>query len=390
MPRKASTIELDTGAGALSNWLLILLFFVLLLVPSVAQLLGFSSGIAGENRNLAPFPKIETMRQAKFLPRMMDDYVDDRFGLRKQLVHLNSLIRYELGVSSNKDVIVGKDGWLFYTADDLMGQHIGANIFTPEELEHWVQVMETDRDWLAKRGIAFYIVVAPDKNTIYPEKLPDYPRGAVTRIDQLAARLKRSTLEFIDPRERLFRAKAAGEMVYFAGDTHWLTRGAFVAYEMLMERISQRFPSVVPLKLDDYAISYGPPAAADLAAHLALESDLHYTVEQMTPKWRSHETAPQKTTFRPDWSWRITENQNDLGDRPRILVFGDSFTDYVLGPHMLYETFRDPVWTFTFGSSTGTLDFNLVKEVKPDVVLVQFAERYLRFVPLKPVGFDQQ
>jgi hypothetical protein len=108
----------------------------------------------------------------------------------------------------------------------------------------------------------------------------------------------------------------------------------------------------------------------------------------MIPRWRSHQIAPQKTTFRPDWSWRITENQTDLTDRPRILVFGDSFTDYVLGPYMLYETFRDPVWTFTYGSASGTLDFNLVKEVKPNIVLVQFGERYLRLAPLKPVGFD--
>ena len=390
MSQRPNTIELDTGGGRLNNWLLILLFFLLLLVPSIAGILGFSSGIAGENRNLAPFPKIETIRQAKFLPRMMDDYVNDRFGLRKQLIHLNSLIKYELGVSSTKDVIIGKDGWLFYTADDLMGQHVGANVFTPEELEHWVQVMEANRDWLAERGIAFYILIAPDKNTIYPEKLPEYPRGAVTRIDQLAERLRHSTLEFIDPRERLFHAKATGEMVYFAGDTHWLERGAFVAYEMLMERVRKRLPSVVPYTLDDFTIVYEQPAAADLAAHLALERDLHYTVERMIPKWKSHQTASQKTTFRPDWNWRITENQNDLTERPRILVFGDSFTDYVLGPHLLYETFRDPVWTFTYGSSGGTLDFNLVKEIKPDIVLVQFAERYLHLAPLKPVGFDQQ
>jgi hypothetical protein len=90
--------------------------------------------------------------------------------------------------------------------------------------------------------------------------------------------------------------------------------------------------------------------------------------------------------MRPGWGWRVTENKNDLGDRPRLLVFGDSFTDYVLGPTMLYETFRDPVWTHNNG---GTLNFNLVREVKPDIVLVQFAERYLLQFPLKAFGFDE-
>jgi hypothetical protein len=53
---------------------------------------------------------------------------------------------------------------------------------------------------------------------------------------------------------------------------------------------------------------------------------------------------------------------------------------------MLYETFRDPVWT---GNNGGTFNFNFIDEFKPDIVVVQFAERYLHIVPYKPVGFDK-
>jgi len=380
--------KLGSAENRPNDLAVIALFLVLLFTPVIAQLLGFTAGISGEKRELAVFPTIDSLTEAKLLPRMLENYVNDQFGLRKQLVHLNSLLRYQFNVSSTRDVVIGKDRWLFYTADDLMEQHIGANTFTPVELERWVQVMEADRDWLATRGIAFYILIAPDKNTIYPEKLPDYPRGKVTRIDQLAKRLRSSTLEFIDPREALFRAKAAGEMVYFAGDSHWLERGAFVAYQMLMAHMQTRFPALKPLTLSDYNISYGAPEAADLAVHLALERNLHYEVERMTPKM-SHQLALRMTIFRPDWSWRITQNKTDLVDRPRLLIFGDSFTDYVLGPYMLYETFRDSVWTYAYGSNRGTLDFNLVKEMKPDIVVVQLAERYLHLSPLKPVGYDE-
>jgi alginate O-acetyltransferase complex protein AlgJ len=381
-----NTVRLVVEHSRLNDWLVIALFCLMLLTPFVTQVIGFSMDSTTENRTLAPFPKIESLREIKFLPKMSESYVNDRFGLRKQLVHLNSLVRYRLGLSSTRDVVVGKDGWLFYTADRLMEQHTGIDIFTPVELENWVKQMEADRAWLAKRGITFYIMVAPDKNTIYPEKLPDYPRGAVTRIDQLVARLRNSDLEFIDPRDELFRVKAAGEMVYTPGDTHWSERGAFVAYQMLMDRIRRKYPSIEPLKLDDFTISYGGPAATDLTSILTLNPDINYSVERMSPKWKSHQTAPQTTTFRPGWGWRVTENSNDLKDRPRLLVFGDSFVDYVLGPTMLYETFRDPVWTHNNG---GTFNFNLVKEVKPDIVLVQFAERYLRLAPLKPVGYDE-
>jgi alginate O-acetyltransferase complex protein AlgJ len=380
------TVQLEVEHSGPNDWLIIGLFCVMLLAPFATQVIGLSTDGTTENRILAPFPKVNSVKEIKFLPKMSESYVNDRFGLRKQLVHFNSLVRYRLGLSSTREVVVGKDGWLFYTADKLMEQHTGADIFTPVELENWVKQMEADRDWLARRGIAFYVMIAPDKNTIYPEKLPDYPRRAVTRIDQLAARLRSSDLEFIDPREELFRVKAAGEMVYTPGDTHWSERGAFVAYRMLMDRILKRFPFIPPLSLDDFSISYGPPAGADLTYILTLDGDIKYSVERMSPKWKSHQVAPQTTTFRPGWGWRVTENSNDLKDRPRLLVFGDSFTDYVLGPTMLYETFRNPVWTHNNG---GTFNFDLVKETKPDIVLVQFAERYLHLVPSKPVGFDE-
>jgi alginate O-acetyltransferase complex protein AlgJ len=380
------TVQFEAERSRLNEWLVILLFGAILLTPFVTQVIGYTTDSTTENRVLAPFPKISSLREIKLLPKMSENYVNDRFGLRRQLVHFNSLARYRLGLSSSKDVVVGKDGWLFYTADKLMEQHTGADLFTPAELENWVKQMETDRDWLAKRGIPFYIVIAPDKNTIYPEKLPAYPRGAVTRIDQLAARLRSSDLEFIDPRQELFRVKAAGEMVYTPGDTHWNERGAFVAYQMLMERMQKKYPSIVPLRLDDFNIRYDVPAGTDLTLILTLEQDIRYSVERMTPKWKSHQTAPQTTTYRPGWGWRVTANTNDLKDRPRLLVFGDSFTDYVLGPYMLYETFRDPVWT---GHNGATFNFNLVKEVNPDVVVVQIAERYLHIAPVKPVGFDE-
>jgi alginate O-acetyltransferase complex protein AlgJ len=380
------TVQFEAERSRLNEWLVIVLFGAILLTPFVTQLIGFSTDSTAENRVLAPLPKVNSLREIKFLPKMSENYVNDRFGLRQQLVHFNSLMRYRLGLSSSKEVVVGKDGWLFYTADKLMEQHTGADIFTPVELDNWVKQMEANRDWLARRGIAFYVMIAPDKNTIYPEKLPDYPRGTVTRIDQLEARLRSSDLEFIDPRDQLYRVKAAGEMVYTPGDTHWSERGAFVAYQMLMDRVVKRFPTVVPLELPDFNVSHGTPAASDMAVYLALEDDLKYTVARLTPKWKSHQTAPQATTFRPGWGWRVTENKNDLNDRPRLLIFGDSFTDYVLGPTMLYETFRDPVWTHNNG---GTLNLNLVREVKPDVVLVQFAERYLHLFPTKAVGFDE-
>jgi alginate O-acetyltransferase complex protein AlgJ len=164
--------------------LIIVLFAGLLLAPSVAQIFGIGQSTQ-ENRELAPLPTLSSLKDIKNLNRMSENYVSDRFGLRSQLVHFNSLLRYRMGISTNKDVVVGQDGWLFYAADKILEQHTGTNIFRSDELENWVRQMEKNRDWLEKRGIAFLVLVAPDKTTIYPEKLPDFPRrpGSPTRLE---------------------------------------------------------------------------------------------------------------------------------------------------------------------------------------------------------------
>src|SRR5689334_6007171 len=126
---------------AANAWPMILLFGALLLVPAMAQLAGLGQS-SGENRTLAPLPKLSKFKDLADLTRASENYVNDRFGLRSQLVHANSLLHYRLGLSTSKDVVIGKDGWLFYTADRILEQHTGADIFKPDELDKWVRQME--------------------------------------------------------------------------------------------------------------------------------------------------------------------------------------------------------------------------------------------------------
>jgi hypothetical protein len=148
--------------------------------------------------------------------------------------------------------------------------------------------------------------------------------------------------------------------------------------------VRDTFPSVRPAAPEDYAIAPGR-GPNDQAFLLGLGDDLTYTVE----RWTRRATHQIRTTTRTPapgdpWGWPVRFVETDLKDQPRALIFGDSFTDYVLGPTFLYETFRDPVYTHHNG---GTFDFRLVEEVRPDLVIVQLAERYLASPPQPPIGF---
>jgi hypothetical protein len=381
----ARTRGAGRAKGRAGDWARVALFLALVSLPGLTQVATLGGPRVAENRVLAPPPQWLGFRRLRDLAKATDAYIEDHFGLRSQLVRLNSLVRYRLGVSGTPKVAIGEDGWLFYTGEKILEQHTGENVFAPAELERWVAVMTQNRDWLARRGVALVIMIAPDKSTIYPEKLPAYPRppGRTTRADQLVERLKGTDLVLVDPRRALIDAKASSPP-YFAGDSHWTEAGAYIAYRQLMERVREKFPAVEPADRQDYDIAPGP-GPNDQAFLLGLGDDLTYTVERWTRR-ASHliRTVTRNPGSADAWGWPVRFVETDLKDRPRVLVFGDSFTDYVLGPTFLYETFRDPVYTHHNG---GTFDFRLVDEAKPDLVIVQLAERYLALPPQTPFGF---
>jgi alginate O-acetyltransferase complex protein AlgJ len=363
----------------LAQILLVVLVAVCLVLPAAIEIAGWGKPVA-ENRTLAAAPGWPvSLADYRTFPQRLTAFVNDHFGLRSQLVRWNSALRLKLGTSSSPSVAVGRDGFLFYAYHDerLLEQHTGEEVFTSSDLERWVKSVVAERDWLKQRGIAFYILIAPDKSTIYPELLPDYPHlpDTTTRLDQLVARMKTvEGLEFIDPRAALWSAKRTGRL-YGRADSHWGPRGAFIAYNELMKRVVRTFPNAHAVTLDEYK-SDVIPIRGDLANLLNLYDDLIYPEEQLQWKGRSHVISVDQHPPQPDWGWLVKFMHTDLQDSPRLVVFGDSFTDYVMGPQFLYQTFRDPVYTHHRG--TG-LDHHLIEIANPDLVILELAERYLRF-----------
>lgn len=405
-----SRIEVPAYAGnfggAILNWITIVFFFLFIVVPGGIGLTGVLNWPVHENRAPTPWPAFPNdVRSAAAFPRQVSAYINGHFGLRGVMITANSLARYKIGVSSVNNVVFGRDGWLFYAYnfEQLLQQHTGQNIFKgPADVDRWIDTLEAVQTWMNRRNIAFYIAVAPDKPTIYPELLPAYPTGSTTRLDQIVTRLRErgSPLEFVDVRAALLQEKKF-HRVYNKRDSHWNQRGSLVAYSELMKRIQRRFPNVPALTIDDYDL-VTMPDPSDLAWHLNL-LDLYpyipsYPPVPLPPRWTlmGDETVEGLRRRSPShvlgselvapkagasWGWHVNYYKTDLTDRPRAVVFADSFTDFIMGPTALYQTFRDVVYTHNNGAA---LNFKLVEEVQPDLVIVVMAERYLQSEPLRP------
>ncbi len=110
--------------------------------------------------------------------------------------------------SSRPDVMIGRDGWLFFTGKQMIENYRGVKTFTPGELQNWQTLLEKRRDWLARRGIKYLCVIPPDKHSIYPEYLPAW-MTKVQAADQVGSVLR--------PYEGTLDSRSAGSPSCLAG-----------------------------------------------------------------------------------------------------------------------------------------------------------------------------
>lgn len=353
------------------------LFLGLILLPLLVSLLGHrESTAATEKREMAPQPpwKLALDSFGQF-SNLFEKYYGDSFGLRENLIRWNNRLRIGLfGESPVRGVKLGKSGWLFYSDEWELEDYEDVTYFRQDELEKIRDTLEQRRKWLARRGIKFFIVVAPNKSTIYSEYLPQsiHKIGKQSRLDQLEAYLSNyPKIELIDLRKPLFSAKPE-KRLYDRTDTHWNDFGAFVGYRAIVERIKKELPNVGRLSADQFSVTEASERGGDLAKMLSLDDLIREERIRFRPKF-----SPRAVEGRRDYADPASEPGREMvvketGDPslPKLVMFRDSFT-WRLIPY-LSESFQSSVfiWTHAFVPE-------IIEREKPDVVILECVERYL-------------
>ncbi len=333
-----------------------------------------------ENRLLAPRPELKPVTPSAFWKYIQDyqNYFNDNFGFRNRLIQINSFINLKiLGVSPTPlpDIVVGRDGWLFYNVaheGSSLEDYYGLVGFTSHQLSAIKQNMARLRREAASRNILLILVIAPSKHTVYEEYLParvSMMKGAPSRVDQLCSAWGRNDTRasFIDARGLLATAKKELQYpLYYKTDTHWNNLGAFLVYCEIMKEVKTRYPEVKALTLADFDLSSTRVSGRDLAGMLnmaGLMSDTEVTLKPLRPPVARHSNAPY--AFRTALRSEITGSKS-----PHVVAFGDSFLSYLI-PY-LSESFSRGLYL----AAPLTVDFSVIDKEKPDVVIVELAERY--------------
>ncbi len=360
--------------------LLVGLFLLVIALPLAANLRGVDGADAeAENRTLAEWPVLDGSWASisGWLPGVAA-WFDDHFGFRAQLVTWYGRSRYfGLGVSPSLDVVIGKDGWLFYGEDGGLDDYVSTNPLPPGQIENWRTTIVRARDWCRKRGIAYFFTSVPDKASVYPEYFATNVRriGPQTRLDQLMG----ATLDtgvVIDVRPAIDAGKPV-ERLYHRTDTHWNQRGAFLAYQAMITAIGAHVPSVgPPRQRSDFDLTTREIPAMDLAGMIGLKRVLGEEDLRMMPKQqkRGYVVVEPPGEYATAGIGRIV-TEVPGSTLPRAVMFRDSYTSW-LAP-FLSEHFSRIVYLWQ-----NEFDAEEVLKEHPDVVIQEIVGRHLyNFIP---------
>jgi hypothetical protein len=357
---------------------LVVAFVAALVTPGLVMLTGIDpERPSSENRALAPAPALpSSWRDARRFTAAAARYFEDHFGLRGRLVRWQALLRLRLlRTSASPDVIVGRDGWLFYAGDGSAEDMASAVPFMRDELEAWRITLEHTQQWMEAHGIVYLFVLAPDKHAVYPELLPRsvHRVGAETRTDTLVRYLRdHSTVPVLDLRDALMAAKAR-ERIFHRTDTHWNDRGAFAAAEVLTARLSLRSDPQARDR-DAYAAEAVTIPGLDLADMLGLSAAMTETDLRLLPHAppRARVVEPRHPDARFMDARIVTEQ--DAAGLPRAVVFRDSFGSAMIP--FLSERFSRALYLWQYN-----VDPMVVLAERPQIVIQEWVGRRLSTLP---------
>lgn len=214
-------------------------FVGICLVPSA--LMPFFKGDSDkEKRDLADVPSIKTedgKLNFDFFSQF-ETYFSEHFALRQQLVTADGRIKAALlGTSPNSDVIVGKDGWLYYgdTADDFLN----INTLSRRGINNICNNIELINRYCEQNGAKFIFTVAPNKSSVYPEYMPfNYVEADNKDNYEMLSETLEGTPYWCDMKAALMDATASIPL-YHKTDTHWNNLGAYVGHVTLMDMLGK-------------------------------------------------------------------------------------------------------------------------------------------------------
>jgi len=372
----------------LFNGWFIFLFISMLAIPLVFVDLSSDRISVTENRRLANRPLLSELKNRPgIFVRQFDEWFKDSIGFRERLlviykaINENKWIRNVHYTEGQYVYLVGEKGHHYFAGHDgyLIPKFQGKQFISDEQLLGTARKLEEVKSYLENRGIPLVVMFCADKETIYPEFYPKSIRHGLEpiQLDVITEYFQKHTsVDIFNIKQALMTEKDT-YLLYdvSSGDlAHYNQTGAFFAYRELMKHINAYFPQIIPYELDDIEISYDENGTPNVTlksgfTYQSLDSSFFDNVDVGRPfTWENH----------------AYENMNS--NLPVILFLCDSYTvERFIGKYFA-EQFERAIFIHLVNICNIQ---EYIEFFKPDIVIIESAERALNGFPNNVIGIPE-
>ena len=299
------------------------------------------------------------------------------FGLYEQLHFILPGRYYETRV-----MILDKvSGYCYRKSYNATQMYLKNNLFSKEELFTIQQNLNELNLYCKKHNVKLYIMLSPDKESIYPEYYPKYylQNNCQSRYEQLLAIISHiNDLSVITSKEKLLLVSKKLN-VFFKTDSHLNYDGAFIEYQTILSTLQKDFVDIQPLDFSD----------VELVSSKRIGDSLNITNKNIIAKYEDRfnyyklkypnakESIIHVTNNSDDvlYEYSNAKSQNDL----KLVLIGDSFQ--LRCRYFMAENFHIYKYLFFGGGRNFVLNENMKRLLfseKPDILIIETTERFLQ------------
>jgi len=321
--------------------------------------------------------------------------VGREFPYRKRMMRGYNTVRLSLFGLPPRSVVIGRQGWLYYDSDPAfdgagMRDYLGLAPLTDTRRAAWRAEAALRQEWFTTRGIEYLLVIAPNKQSLYPQFLPsplDTRKATYTSVheflDEVHGIFTHDPLFLLSSLSELAHART-NDPLYLLTDTHWNGLGAWSGYQSIVAALPlmHKTPSISVAGWRRDQRNHSGDIAAMAMMHdrwreqapiLIPDQDGRATFAGTTipiitadkPLWNDDAVPPAAT--QADCPGFTTEIADPT--LPTAIVFSDSFGSAITP--FLAQHFRSCLFV------RDHLDAALITRLSPDVVIQLSVERYL-------------
>lgn len=297
---------------------------------------------------------------------------EDSFHNKSFLIASFNRLRYGMGNNVFPQVLVGKEGWLEYSSDGNLDDY--QNVYSDQDrLQSIYGKLASLNENLKAQDIVLIVVVAPNKSTVYPDKVPDelHKLNDRSRLDLFLELFDQPNSPVVIDLRPVFAQARQDQQIYYKTDTHWNSFGAYIAYREIMNSAAQTYPDLQPYELDQFKLGETDPQIMDLGRIMGVKF-LTESRNMVKPRFDSgarFQRIPPSSPVSLSWAGN--------GQNRQLLMYHDSFG--VALQDFIQHHFQEAIYIQN-SPDVSLSNMSWINTIEPDVVVIEILERSLYYL----------